>query len=115
MEIKEKGNVFIVGDIYGHYKCLWNLLRICDYPPGPTRRFIFLGQLQYPSGYCSAGNYGTRGNRGVESLILVLLLKVTWPEFVFLLRGNHECAQLGVMFGLNKQWEDKFGDSRSVP
>lgn len=35
-----------------------------------------------------------RGKRSLETICLTLAYKIKYPENVFLLRGNHECASI---------------------
>jgi hypothetical protein len=47
----------------------------------------------------SLGNYATRGEGGQEVLCVLMTLKILYPQFVTLLRGNHECENMGRIFG----------------
>ena len=35
-----------------------------------------------------------RGKQSLETICLILAYKVKYPEKIFLLRGNHECASI---------------------
>ncbi|XP_075214860.1 serine/threonine-protein phosphatase alpha-3 isoform-like [Lycorma delicatula] len=83
--IELKIPVKIFGDIHGQY---YDLLRWFDgigYPP--EANFLFLG------------DYVDRGNNSLETICLLLAYKIKYPEKVFLLRGNHECAFINRIYG----------------
>jgi serine/threonine-protein phosphatase 6 catalytic subunit len=68
--------VTIVGDLHGQFFDLINLLKVGGWPPGTS--YIFLG------------DFVDRGHNSVETLSLLLCLKLKYPGHVTLLRGNHE-------------------------
>jgi protein phosphatase len=68
--------VTIIGDLHGS---LFDLLRILrEFGPPPTQSYLVLG------------DFIDRGEFSVETLVLLLLLKVFSPDVVYLIRGNHE-------------------------
>jgi serine/threonine-protein phosphatase 6 catalytic subunit len=68
--------VTIVGDLHGQFFDLINLLKVGGWPPQTS--YIFLG------------DFVDRGHNSVETLSLLLCLKLKFPGHVTLLRGNHE-------------------------
>ena len=80
MVINVKSPINIVGDLHGH---LFDLLRILDDNGFPDNgRYLFLGDII------------DRGEFNVETLTLILLIKVMYPNDVYLIRGNHEFEQI---------------------
>lgn len=77
--------VKVVGDIHGQYSDLLRILNKCGMPP--KTNYLFLG------------DYVDRGSHSLETIMLLLCLKVAHPEKVFLLRGNHECASVTKVYG----------------
>lgn len=75
----------IVGDIHGQYLDLIRLFEMCGFPPA--------------SNYLFLGDYVNRGKQGLETILLLLCYKLKYPENFFLLRGNHECANVTRVYG----------------
>jgi serine/threonine-protein phosphatase PP1 catalytic subunit len=53
---------------------------MCGFPP--QANYLFLG------------DYVDRGKQSLETILLLLCYKIKFPENFFLLRGNHECANV---------------------
>ena len=77
--------VKIVGDIHGQYTDLIRLFEMCGFPPATN--YLFLG------------DYVDRGKQSLETILLLLCYKLKYPENSFLLRGNHECANVSRVYG----------------
>jgi len=77
--------VKIVGDIHGQYTDLIRMFEMCGFPPNAN--YLFLG------------DYVDRGKQSLETILLLLCYKLKFPENFFLLRGNHECANVTRVYG----------------
>ncbi|KAL8937362.1 MAG: hypothetical protein Q9211_003724 [Gyalolechia sp. 1 TL-2023] len=77
--------VKIVGDIHGQYTDLIRLFEMCGFPPNAN--FLFLG------------DYVDRGKQSLETILLLFCYKLKFPENFFMLRGNHECANVTRVYG----------------
>ncbi|XP_017096711.2 serine/threonine-protein phosphatase PP1-alpha catalytic subunit [Drosophila bipectinata] len=75
----------LLGDIHGQYANLLRYFNSNGYPPDTS--------------YLLLGDYVDRGKRSIETLTLLLALKVKYPDKFFLLRGNHESASLNQFYG----------------
>jgi serine/threonine-protein phosphatase 6 catalytic subunit len=70
--------VTVVGDLHGQYFDLLHMLKLCKWPPHTS--YVFLG------------DFVDRGHNSVETLSLLLCLKLKYPGHITLLRGNHEVS-----------------------
>ncbi|KAJ5156226.1 hypothetical protein N7492_009029 [Penicillium capsulatum] len=77
--------VKIVGDVHGQYTDLIRMFEMCGFPPA--------------SNYLFLGDYVDRGKQSLETILLLLCYKLKYPENFFLLRGNHECANVTRVYG----------------
>lgn len=77
--------VKIVGDIHGQFHDLVRIFNCCGYPPH--------------SNYLFLGDYVDRGEKSLETILLLLCYKIKYPENFFMLRGNHESANITKIYG----------------
>lgn len=77
--------VKVVGDVHGQYTDLIRMFEMCGFPP--KANYLFLG------------DYVDRGKQSLETILLLLCYKIKFPENFFLLRGNHECANVTRVYG----------------
>jgi len=83
--LKISAPLYICGDIHGQYYDLLRVFDILNYPP--TSTFLFLG------------DYVDRGKQSLECILLLLCLKIKYPDKIFLLRGNHESESINKIYG----------------
>lgn len=77
--------VKIVGDLHGQFRDLMRIFRMSGMPPRTS--YLFLG------------DYVDRGKQSLETIMLLFCLKLKFPQNFFLLRGNHECANVTKVYG----------------
>ncbi|KAG0191896.1 Serine/threonine-protein phosphatase [Apophysomyces sp. BC1034] len=53
-----------------------------------------MGGFPPSSNYLFLGDYVDRGKQSLETMLLLLCYKIKFPENFFILRGNHECANV---------------------
>ena len=81
--------IVIVGDIHGQY---YDLCHMLDKAGSPADiNYLFLG------------DYVDRGIYGVECMILLMCIKINYPQKVVLLRGNHESRNMTENFTFRQE------------
>ena len=96
--IPTKGEVIVVGDLHGQLKDLLHILR-AEGLPSAERVFVF------------NGDFVDRGPQGCEVLLLLFALLCTFPQQVFLNRGNHEDRNTNREYGFLVEVQTKYEDS----
>lgn len=79
--------IICTGDIHGHRRNLAKVVGFADLGAHPDRRLI-LQELLHGGPTDTAG-----GDRSIELLLRGARLKITYPDRVFFLMGNHDLAQ----------------------
>lgn len=92
--------VTVVGDIHGQFHDLMEIFHIGG--PAPDTNYLFLG------------DYVDRGLYSVETIILLVALKLRYPRRIHLLRGNHESRQITQSYGFFTECLNKYGDGSKV-
>ena len=64
---------------------------------------LFLGQPSPNNLYLFNGDIVDKGQCSIECILLLLMYKLTYPDYVFINRGNHESAIVNVRHGFQKE------------
>ena len=87
-------DIHVVGDIHGNIDDLLRIFEKFGYPP--KTKYLFLG------------DYEDRGRYGLEVVIFLLSLKVKYPKFIFMIRGNHEILHVSQNYGFLSECQMKY-------
>ncbi|KAK8870673.1 hypothetical protein M9Y10_008560 [Tritrichomonas musculus] len=89
-------DVNVVGDLHGHIFDLFRILRTIGFPP--DKNYLFLG------------DFVDRGEFSLETITFIFILKVLFPKNIFIIRGNHEFADMYSRCGFSNELENVYNN-----
>lgn len=93
-----KSPITLVGDVHGQFYDVLELFRVGG--DIPDTNYLFMG------------DYVDRGAHSVETITLLMLLKLRYPHRICLIRGNHETRQITQIYGFYTECQSKYGNPR---
>lgn len=85
MLLRLESPITVCGDLHGQFYDLLKFIELGGHPP--DTKYLFLG------------DYVDRGRNSIETFTYLLALKVSFPNSVFLIRGNHETKEISRLYG----------------
>ncbi|XP_075520061.1 serine/threonine-protein phosphatase BSL3-like isoform X2 [Primulina tabacum] len=101
-----KAPIKIFGDLHGQFG---DLMRLFDEYGSPSTA----GDIAYID-YLFLGDYVDRGQHSLETITLLLALKVEHPHQIHLIRGNHEAADINALFGFRIECIERMGERDGI-
>ncbi|KDD74216.1 calcineurin-like phosphoesterase [Helicosporidium sp. ATCC 50920] len=89
--------VTICGDVHGQFYDVTELFKVAR--DCPETNYLFMG------------DFVDRGSHSVETFLLLLALKVRYPDRMHLIRGNHESRQITQVYGFYDECIRKYGSA----
>ncbi|XP_073129097.1 serine/threonine-protein phosphatase BSL3-like isoform X2 [Henckelia pumila] len=101
-----KAPIKIFGDLHGQFG---DLMRLFDEYGSPSTA----GDIAYID-YLFLGDYVDRGQHSLETITLLLAMKVEHPHQIHLIRGNHEAADINALFGFRIECIERMGERDGI-
>ncbi|KAL3320141.1 protein phosphatase, EF-hand calcium binding domain [Cichlidogyrus casuarinus] len=100
LSLPSNSKCLLIGDLHGNLQDLHFILSQIE-EPGPNNFIIF------------NGDYVDRGDYSLEVIIVILKLFSSYPNYVFINRGNHEDMILNQYYGFFEELSKKFSPDQA--
>ena len=97
----------VYGNIHGNFP---DLMRFFDIWKQPSE----IGDIE-DFAYVFLGNYVDRGKYSLETICLLMALKIRFSDHIFLLRGNHEDININRHLGFGEECRERLGEDINDP
>ena len=109
MVLRVEAPVKVFGDIHGQYI---DLMRFFDLYSAPIEGAG--GDIEGLD-YVFLGDYVDRGTHSLETMCLLMALKIKYPNQIHMLRGNHEDRWINTTFGFQLELNQRANDDPDNP
>jgi len=99
VDVAPSHNLTVVGDLHGQYFDLAKIFEM-NGNPSVSNRYVF------------NGDFVDRGAFGVEVVLTLFAWKALYPDYVTLLRGNHEIRSVNESYGFKDEVKHKYGSDK---
>ncbi len=110
MVLRLKVPIKVFGDIHGQYQDLMRFFHLWG-APAENKANSDIECFDY----LFLGDYVDRGSHSLETICLLMALKVKYPLQVHLLRGNHEDRWINNAFGFGDECAGRLGEDMGDP
>ena len=94
--LKLQSPAVIIGDLHGQILDLFRILKSVGSIDECDKKIIFLG------------DFVDRGYFSIETITLVLIMKILWSQKVYIVRGNHEFCQVFYAGGFGNEIKSNY-------
>ena len=109
MMVEVEVPIKIFGDIHGQYSDLMRFFDLWGAPVNPEVDPSMEVEDNYS--YLFLGDYVDRGHHSLETICLLMALKLRFPNKIYLLRGNHEDRWINQNFGFYDECEQRLSEN----
>ena len=108
--------VTVCGDIHGQFVCTLDprrnhAFRLISTSQHDLSELFRIGGNSPDTNYLFMGDYVDRGYYSVETVTLLVALKLRYRDRVTILRGNHESRQITQVYGFYDECLRKYGNA----
>ena len=105
MVLNVKAPLKIFGDLHGQFTDLMAFFDLYGAPHLNGRK----QDIEHYD-YIFLGDFVDRGSHSLETICVLLSLKILYPEQIHLIRGNHQDSQINVGFGFRDECAEKLDE-----
>lgn len=100
----------VFGSVYGNFNDLVKIFELWKPPTSST----FNGDID-SMGYLFLGNYVDRTKKSLETICLLMALKLKYPDSIYLLRGSHEDPAINSLYGFGEECTTRLKEDINNP